>query len=926
MFLKLLSAITVCLFFIQLQPSAILVAENPVWIWPTADSLIVQGADSLAIDSLGLDSLRTDSLLADTSKTAMVKKDSIRIPIAENAMEAELVYNAEDSIVYDLQQEMVFLYGKAKLEQEALNLDAAEINFSYETRSLSARGRIDSTGHLVDIPHFRDKDQDFYANDLEYNFETNKGRIKQLMTQEGEGYLVSRKVKKNERDELFGKDAYYTTCNLEHPHYAIEVDKVKVVPNKVVVSGPANLVIQDVKTPIFLPFGIFPLDKGRRSGIILPTYGESPRQGFYLKGLGYYFGISDYLDLSLRGDFYTSGTRVLRGQANYAKRYKYDGSISVQRGSEVIGDRDTTDVRYATNSIQINWSHRQNPKARPYSQFTARVSAGSTNFNRDFEADSERYLSNQLGSSISYSHSLPGTPFRLSLGASHSQNISSGLFQVTLPELNIDMDRQFLLKRKKKVGKERWYEKFATSYDFDARAKLETLTDSLFTQSSLDALLYGAKQSSTTSANFKVMKHFTLTPNFTVTNRIYPESYERKVDHYFTPVVDEFGEPVLDDFGNPRIDTTGVISDVVVKGLKLPTDYSAGTSLRTALFGIYQFKGKIKALRHEMRPGVSYNYTPDFGKERYGYWKSYVDTISNDTVDYSVFSKYSSLYGAPGRGERQTVRFDVSNVFQMKVFDKKDTLNQERKINLLNQLNFGVSYNFAAEQYKWSSITMNGATNIFQKINVNFGASWDPYSVNEEGQRQNVLWFREKKWKLAQFATANLSLSTTFNSTGLFAESGASRPQVQHAIDTRMSDVTVASARQELQDIVEFPEDYFDFDTKWNLRLNYNLRMSSIYNLEKQDFELKQSSNTLNGSVDLSLTPKWKIAVSTGYDFVLKDLNRTDVQIIRDLHCWEMRFNWVPSGYGRRYEFVIRVKSSMLQDLKLTRRRTIRDY
>ncbi len=906
--------------------TAVLVAENPYRNTFLADSLNTLQADSVQVAVP--DTSRSDSLATDSTMVAptILKQDSLKIPMAENAMESELVYSAEDSIVYDLKSEMVYLYGKAQLEQDELNLDAAEISFSYETKSLSANGRMDSTGNLVGIPHFKDKDQDFYANDLVYNFETNKGRIKQLMTQEGEGYLVSRKVKKNERDELFGKDAYYTTCNMEHPHYAIEVDKVKVVPKKVVVSGPANLVIQDVKTPIFLPFGIFPLEEGRRSGIILPTYGESPRDGFYLRNLGYYFGISDHLDLAIKGDFYTSGTRVLRASANYAKRYKYNGSLSLERGSQVIGDRDTTDVRYASNSIFVRWSHNQDAKARPYSNFNASVSAGSTNFNRDFETDSERYLNNQLRSSISYRHSLPGTPFRVSLSANHAQNTQSGTIDVTLPELNIDMDRQFLFKRKKQVGKERWYEQFGTTYDFDSKATLKTLTDSLFTESTLDTILYGARQTSTTSATFKVMKHFNIQPSFTVNNRIYPEYSEKNVEYQYDPLFDADGEPLLDDFGNQVYDTLSVVRTEKLKGFKAPVDFSSRVSLNTALFGVYQFKGKIKAIRHEMRPSISYNYTPDFGAESWGYYDEYVNTLSGDTVKYSKFSNLGGLYGGPGSGERQSIGFSLNNVFQMKVFSKKDTLNQEKKINLLNSLNFSTGYNFAAEQYKLDPFTMRGNTNILQKIRVNFGATWDPYSVDEEGLRQNVLWWKQKKGKIARFQRANLALGTSFNSGGITAGTGGRSPGVQEAVDTRLSDVTYASVRQELQDIVEFPEDYFDFDTRWSLNLNYNLNLGNNWVEEEGDFVIKPTLHTFGGSFDISLTPNWKIDVSTGYDFVRKELARTDVQLIRDLHCWEMRFNWVPNGFGKRYEFVIRVKSSMLQDLKLTRRRTIRDF
>ncbi len=895
-----------------------------------ADSLKVLAGDTLSLPKDSLSNAITDSLnttLAD-SLTSQNKNVPPNISIAQDGLDAVINYKATDSIVFDIPGEKIYLYGTAKAEQDELNLEAHEIIFSNKEKTLTAKGRKDSLGNLVDVPHYVNKDQDFYADEVIYNFETKKGKLRQLLTQEGEGFLRAEEVKKNDRDELFGKNAYYTTCNHEDPHYRIEVDKVKLVPNKVVVSGPANLVIDEIQTPLFLPFAIFPLQEGRTSGIILPTYGESPTDGFFFRNMGLYFGINDYVDLLISTDIYTEGRRQFTFSSKYKKRYRYNGNMSLSLGSDIVGDTDTTDVRQ--QSYYLRWNHSQDIKARPHSRFSANVNVGTSRYTRDFQfTNNNNYLSNTLNSSINYQHDLPGTPFRLQLGMTHSQNLQSNTFNITLPRLRLDMTPQQFFRRKKRIGKERWYERIKTTYSLEAKNQLNTIDSLFFAGDAFNEFQNGISQRTGSSVNFKLFKYFNWNIGYSVNNRVYFKTTRKVWEDIETTTIDENGEE--------QTTIEPGINEYTVNEVRAPIDYTATTSLGTTFYGLYKFrKGKLKGIRHEVRPSLSFNYRPDFSEEKWDYYKTHLRENSDGTfeqVKYSIFE--DGIYGGPPQGRSGSIGFGINNVLQMKVFSKKDTVNREQKINILDRFNIRSSYNLAVDSFNMSNINITGGTRLFKKININFNAGFDPYIRDQNGDRRNIYEWTENR-RFAHFNDAGIAINTSLRSDDFGISYGDDKGDdynLTENIEQRLENTEDPFEQQELENLLLGQEDYIDYNIPWNLSLRYNLKVRKTYPKTFDDkgnqtgFEVENNIiHTIGGNLSFSLTPNWKFDVDGDYDFVRNKFSRTSIGVYRNLHCWEMRFNWVPNGSGKYYLFELKVRSSLLQDLKITRRRSYFDY
>ncbi|MFK7903468.1 MAG: putative LPS assembly protein LptD, partial [Chitinophagales bacterium] len=435
-----------------------------------ADSILQQKADTLLVDTL---SQTKDSLKVQTTTSYDLK-------IAKDTLEYPIDYSATDSMVYDIANEKMYLYGTAAIKQDQINLDAANITLNYTEKTVNAIGVKDSLGDWQGKPLFRDDGQEFESDEITYNFETKKGKIHQLVTQQGDGILLGKEVKKNENDEMFVKDAYYTTCNLEHPHYRIKVNKVKVIPKKLIVSGPAQLEIADIPTPLVLPFGIFPLMEKQTSGLIFPTYGYSPNEGYYLQRGGWYFALGDHLDLAVTGDVYTLGTWRMSAASRYKKRYHYTGSLRLQYGNVNTGRRFESSFS-KRKQFSVTWSHSQDPKSIPNSTFSSSVNFGTSSFNREFETSNEQVLNNTLSSSINYTKNFVGSPFRMNISATHNQNTNTDQVNVTLPNFGLDMSRINTFKRRQQVGKQKWYEQIYLTYNMDARASVSAADSVIFT-------------------------------------------------------------------------------------------------------------------------------------------------------------------------------------------------------------------------------------------------------------------------------------------------------------------------------------------------------------------------------------------------------------------------------------------------------------
>ena len=815
-----------------------------------AQSINVSTGDSL---QLARDSVQTDSL-----KVGSLVK-------SPDALDSKVEYKARDSMRFALKEKKIYLYGAAEVKYEQIELKAEYVEINWSTNIVHAEGRPDSSGKVIGKPVFSEGSQTFDADKMDYNFKTKKGRISGVFTRQGEGYLHGDQVKKNEKDEFFVKNGKYTTCNLpEHPHFYINASKIKVIPKDKIVSGPANLVIEDVPTPLAVPFGIFPNSTSRSSGVVFPTYGESPGLGFFLQEGGYYFGINDHLDASIRGTIYSRGSWGLSGGTNYSYRYRFNGNFDVRYSKILQGDPEL--LGSAVNKdFFITWRHNQDAKARPNSRFSASVQAGSSNFNALNSFNTNNIVSNTFQSSISYSKTFANTPFNMVLSAGHSQNTATRVVTVSAPELQVNMNRYYPLKRKEAVGAQRWYEKIGVTYTLQSRNTI-SLADSLYGRPGwTDKFNNGVLHQVPIQTSFQVLKYFTFTPGFNYTER------------WYFSTIDKFFDSASQD----------VITDTI-RGFRASREWNANAALSTRVYSFLKL-GK-NTIRNVMTPQLNYRYQPDFGTREFGFYGP------GGTV--GSFSPFDiGIYGQPPVGRQGTFGINVNNNLEGKFRSKRDTTGTGlKKVSILDAFNLGTAYNIAADSLNWQPLSISARTKLFKKLDVVYSSSYDFYAVDTAtGIRVNRFELNETG-KLLRPLTANLALTTTLASgkrENLNSNSGNDA---------------------ERRELANNPMDYVDFNIPWSFNAGFVLSTRYVNNET-------QSNQVLNLSGDINLTEKWKIALSTGYDFKQKQFSFSTVDIFRDLHCWEMHFNWIPFGFRQSYNFTIRVKSSMLQDLKVNRRR-----
>ncbi len=830
-----------------------------------SDIAFSQQIDSLA---LNINSLANDSTIAeDTIKT---EKST------EVVLEDPVNYSAADSTPFDLEKQKLYLFNDAKVSYQDIELSAYYIEFNMETNELFAKGTCDSLGHKTGLPYFKQGEEEFRADTLWYNFKSKKGFIKGLKTEQEGGYLHSEITKRSADATICIKDGKYTTCDLDHPHYYIDLTKAKVIPDDKIVSGPAYLVIADVPTPIGIPFGFFPNQKKYTSGVLIPEYGEETNRGFFLRNGGYYFALSDYFDLSLRGDIYSRGTWGARMHTNYKKRYKFNGSFDIKFFDNVVGEKGLPNYS-KSKDFSVAWVHRQDAKAHPGSSFSADVNLSSSSYDKNQTYSSTNYLNNTKSSSVSYSKSW-GSDFNFSANLRHSQNNINKSVSLTLPSLNFNMNRQYPFRRKNVIGDLRWYEKIEISYKSKLENQINTGDSIIFTSQALDYLRNGFQQDIPLSANFKFFKFFTFTPSMKYTGRAYTKYFVKRWDDEYAVNDSTYGAVVVD----------------TINKFKYVNDFSPSISLAVAptVYGMYQLRSeKVKAIRHVMTPSVRFNYKAGTGKDDSDIWRPM--PLGSDSVDmdntYSIFT--GSLYGSPiSKNESGSVNLSIGNNLEMKVKSKKDTIDGYKKIKLIESLSFSSSYNIFKEENNWSNITMSGRTTLFKKMKITFGGSFDPYALDSAGLRTNNFEINEN-YRLGRLTSANFSTGFSFKP-----------PKPDKSED-------------EESVIGDYNEYYVDFNVPWTLRVDYTFKYS------KPKFE-SVITQTLRFSGDVKLTPNWKIGFSSGYDIQKNDFTYTSIDIYRDLHCWEARFTWIPFGYHQSYNFQINVKSSILKDLKWAKRKS----
>ena len=887
--------LTLVLVFLQITP---VVAQDTIRpktgdIAPVPSGYVsIPPNDSVKpIDTTANDSIKPGVVIPDSLKSG----NDLKKPGKKSPLSSKVDYSSKDSLRFEIKGQKVFLFNTADIKYEDISLKANYVEIDFPKNIVRATGVPDSSGKMVGEPEFTQGDQNFKSKEINYNYTTKRGFINTVVTKQSEGYLHGTIVKKMENDITYIKSGSYTTCeDTEHPHFGFRFNKGKVIPGKRVITGPAYMEIADVATPLIIPFGFFPNRTGQRSGILMPTYGESRDRGFYFENFGYYWAISDYMDVQVQADIYTHGSWAVKPTFRYNKRYHFNGGFNFSYAVNVTGAADSPDYQ-KRKDFQVRWMHSQDGKARPRSSFSANVNIVSNSFNKyNLSSSTQSYLSNTFQSSVNYSTNWAGK-YYLNLNFSHSQNTVNKTLNITLPQLSFSVNQFYPFRRSNPVGKIRWYEQISMKYNMDAQNMYNTVDSNFLKGNWPDSMQNGMQHSFPISGSFRVLKYFNWSNSINISDRMYLESVRK---YYQADTVFSEGDTILPGYKSKS-----------VSGFQNVFNFSVSSSINTRLYGMYQFKGNfIKAIRHMVTPSVSFSYTPNWGNPSLGYYR-YIDNDTNQTnpQKYSIFER--SVYGGPPAQKSGTVSFSLSNNVEMKVRNRKDSIVGTRKIALIDDLSFRISYDIAKDSLNWSPLTVNGRTSLIKGLSIQYGSTWDFFARDALGRRINTT-----EWKLNRRL---IRLDNTSWDVG-FSYSLSSDKVKGKKKSTKGTEM-------EQQDLTDYYDYYVDFDIPWSLSFNYNFHYGKTYNASSLS-RVSQLTQTFGFSGQLNITPKWKITLTSGWDFVHNEISYTSIDVYRDLHCWEMRFGWIPKGGQQSWNFSINVKAAMLQDLKLNKKKDFRDY
>ena len=826
------------------------------------------------------------------------KKDSLPKLEKKSLLEGKIKYTAEDYTKIDQKNKLLTLYNKAELYYQDIELKAGIIVMNYEKDEVYA-GRIkDSTGTYTQLPVFKQGSNVVEPDSIRFNTKTQKALIWNSRTDQGE-FRVKAEITKKENDSVyFLKKARFTTSkDIENPEYYFQTNKIKLVPKQKVVTGLTNMVIADVPTPIAIPFAFFPMTETSQSGLIVPTFQDTRRQGYSLQNGGYYLALSDYYDLAIMGDYYTNGSWALRFESSYAYMYKFRGNFNIRFENLIQSERGFPD--YSKSKIyNIQWSHSQDAKSNPSSRFSASVNLGSSTFFQQSlnQVNIGSALNNNLSSSISYSKTFNSVPqVNMSLTATHNQNSRTQEINMTLPTLQVNVDRIFPF-APKDGAKKGFFKNINLQYNLRGENRIAT-TDSLFFKPEMfrDANV-GFQHSIPLSTNFKVFKYFSVSTSANYNEVWYLKTINRSFDSESNNVVTED-----------------------VNGFDAFRTYSFSTSIGTTIYGTFNFgeTKKIQAIRHVMRPSVSHSYTPSFEQ----YFDTYATDGSGRMAEYTRFE--GGIFGAPSNNYANNLGFNLSNTFEAKMTDKDSTKVEPKKVMLLNQLNFSTSYNMAADSLRWNPVRMSGGTALFDnKMNINFGATLDPYAINAAGRRINT-WNIDNGGSLFRMTSANMTINYSLSSEGNKKNNensqGARNGGREDDLFGTNTDFSDRRQSQFEDDKIEDADkdkasEFYNAKLPWDLTFAYSLTYGN------NNREKKITGNSVMISGNLDLTPRWKIGVSSGYDFVQQGVTFTQLRFERDLLSWRMDFNWAPFGDFASWGFFIGIKSSVLSDIKWDKR------
>ncbi len=849
------------------------------------------------------------------------------ITLSPDALDDQIDYTAADSMYFDIKNKQIHLYGQAEVKFQTMTIQANYILIDWKGNTMSAEGKRLANGEWLGKPHFTEGDQDFTTSSMRYNYKTYKGIIYDSQTKQEGMNILGQKGKffgtgndTTKHNIIYNKNADFTTCDLDHPHFSIRSNKQKIVQDKVAVVGPCNLIIGDIPTPLWLPFGFFPLKLGVRTGLIFPqNYEYSEAWGFGLERVGYYLPINDNMDLQLTGDIYLKGTFRLHALSNYKKRYKYSGRANLDFAYQRTEDAEGGISHEPSGSLQ--WSHTQDAKAHPYRNLGGSINIQTGNYQKSNRTDAAARLNSSLSSNMSFRQRFD-KPFDLSASFSHSQNTNTRNVTISFPTVNFQTQNLYPFKRKVKTGGEKWFERIQMRYTSEARNQFTAKDSTLFKQSTLDSAKFGLRHNVTTSTSFNFLKFFNISPSASYKEVWYFKTQNKTFDPNLTIQMDTTWNDDSTDFivTNDTTKFGNIVTDEMWR-FKPLRQFNAGASMSTKVFGTILFKkGKLRGLRHVMTPTVGFNYTPDFTDPDWGYFKTVKKDLRNDELlRYSIYenNRISGFEQPSTGGKQMALNYGFSNLFEAKVFSKRDST--LKNVKLFNSISVNGSYNLAADSLQWSVVSIGGNTNFFNSLtSFRFGVVLDPYDFNRStGGRVNQLNLNTNG-KLLHLTSWNMSLNTNITVERLRdlikGEDTDKKPISQ---SSRPEDDTEPSL-----DNVQGPEDFLSLFENFSIRHDFTVGQRYYSKAGKDSIAI--TTHTISSRGSIKLTPNWNIYVGNfGYDFQSKKITYPDFSFARDLHCWEMGVSWQPQ-FGS-YSFFIRVKPGKLDFINIPYRKGLQD-
>ncbi|TMI68478.1 MAG: LPS-assembly protein LptD [Bacteroidetes bacterium] len=865
--------------------------------------------DRINIISSDTSLLSKDSLGLSADSLKRQRTDTFSLKLSKDTLDAPVKYEAADSAVVLIQEKKIILYGKTKTEYKDITLTAPLVEIDQQTQVLTASNHRDSLGAVTEEANFRQGENSFYSDTIHYNFKTQKGQTKNTYSLQGEINVGGKVVKKVSENVTYIKEARITTCMYDDPHFDIKTNKLKMINHKLAVSGPAHMEFEGVPIPIYLPFGFYPLNQGRHSGLLPPQFATNEQYGLGLEGLGYYKVMNDYWDAKVYGNVYSYGGWSWNINPTYRKRYKFSGAFNFGIQHTKINFKGDPDY-VANNSYTLTWNHSADSRARPGTSFSANVNASSTQYNKYVSNNPTLNYSALAGSSITYSKTWQNKPYNLTLSANHNQNNLTRLVNVSLPDMGFTVATIYPFERKEPVGPKKWYEQLGVAYNGTFRNQFSFYDSAFSFRQLIDTLQWGAQH------------------NFPVSLSLPPILGGAVM---VSPGVSYSQVWINQKFRRSWNDTKQKVDTTITKGFYIDHQASFSLSFSTAIFGKYEFKNsRIIAIRHVMRPSLSMSYQPDLSSSHF--YRTQVDTSKT----FATFSEFEgALYPGFGGGKFGGLSFQLDNNLEMKQRPKKSKelsgvvdstsldstgLNPDEeipRIKLIDGYGLNTSYNFFADSLKLAPIQLYLRTNLFNKINITAAATLDPYEVNSLGQ--DIDEYSLSHGSIGRISNANVSISSTFQSKPKDEKKEQQKQQQMH--DLRNDPALLADQQRLLDYMRENPAQFVDFNIPWSVSIGYTLYFTQVIRPDYSGFDKKfTSSANLNGS--FNLTPKWNFSMNTFYDFNTNKIQTFTMSISRDMHCWQLSINVNPTPPYKFFSFTISPKSGLLQDLKINRSRS----